>query len=100
MKAEVESLLVNAVRLDPSITSDMLDAVLAILRGERPVHEPDVEDERPLYKRDEIARRFRITKQTVSNWAKYGRLDPVKNRRGQTIGYTRASVGAIIRGER
>lgn len=101
MKPETEDLVVRMLRMDDSIPQDLAEVALRILRGERkdaladdPLNMP------PLLYREEIAAKLRISKQTVSNWAKCGRLDVVKNKRGQTIGYTPESFLAVRRGER
>ncbi len=101
MKSEVENLLLSTARLDPSITSDRLMRAMAILRGEdAPQALPIIDGRSRLYLRSELAHYFRQTKQTISNWARTGRLHAVKDARGQTIGYTPESVGALPRGER
>ena len=102
MKPETEDLVVRMLRMDATIAPDVADVALRILRGERPELDPsdDPLASPPIMLREEIAAKLRISKQTVSNWAKFGRLDVVKNKRGQTIGYTPESFLAIRRGER
>ena len=101
MKPETEDLVVRMLRMDDSVTPELVDEAVRLLRGEHP--SPYADDpfaSPPIMRREEIAAKLRISKQTVSNWAKFGRLDTVKNQRGQTIGYTPESFLAVRRGER
>jgi len=101
MKHDTEDLVIRMLRMDDTIPSDLADEAMRVLRGERPdSSECDPLHSLPLMRREEIAAKMRISKQTVSNWAKVGRLDPVRNARGQTIGYTGESFLAVKRGER
>ena len=100
MKQDTEDLVIRMLRMDDTIPSTLADEALKLLRGERPDASDDPLSALPLMRREEIAAKMRISKQTVSNWAKVGRLDPVRNARGQTIGYTGESFLAVRRGER
>jgi len=103
MKSEIETLVANTLRLDPTVRPEAVETALRVLRGEviLPQDAPATVDSlSDLIKRPALARKFGVSPKTVSNWAKRGRLDSVKNQRGQTIGYTLDSVRAIYRGER
>ena len=103
MKREIETLVANALRLDPTIEPEAADAVMRILKGEKfvPATSRSAADMLPdTIKRPVLARKFGVSTKTISNWAKRGRLHAVKDQRGQSIGYTSDSVLAIYRGER
>lgn len=103
MKAEIEALITNTIRLDETITPEMAATALQALRGISFVRSDDLRDGVKigrLFRRKELAERFRVSGKTISNWAKAGRLDTVKDSRGQSLGYTPESVAAIYRGER
>ena len=104
MKPDTETLLRATLRLDDSVAPEVVEVAIAILRGERTLKDErsvtDEADDPPLMLRSEIAARMRVSMQTVSNWATRGRLDTVKDMRGQTVGYTRESYLQVKRGER
>lgn len=97
MKAEIETLIMNTLRLDETIKPDLIPLALRILRGEPTDASFNVGK---ILIRSELAATFRVSTRTISNWARRGRLQCVKDCRGQTIGYTSESAQAIYRGER
>lgn len=102
MKPEIEALIRNTVRLDETVPAGAVEIAILALKGERLVREADagVQLLPPLCHRPELAAMFRVNVKTISNWARRGRLDCVRDQRGQTIGYTPESALAIRRGER
>lgn len=103
MKPEIEALIRNTVRLDETVPAGAVEIAILALKGERLVREEDAAGAKllpPLCHRPELAAMFRVNVKTISNWARQGRLDCVKDRRGQTLGYTPESALAIRRGER
>ena len=101
MKGEVETLIANALRLDPTIKPEDAEVAMRVLKGESFVPAASVATSNwRVISRAELARRFRVSPKTISNWAKSGRLSRVPNKRGQSLGYTIESAEAIYRGER
>ena len=104
MKPETEDLVIRMLRMDATVAPDLAERALKILRGEIPVPQPAssivLSKIKPIMLRHEVADLCRVSRQTVSNWVKSKRLDVLKNKRGQTIGYTGDSVYAVIINER
>ena len=103
MKPETEDLVIRMLRMDDTVTPDLADRALKILRGEVPAQQRNsliLKYIKPVMLRQEVADLCRVSRQTVSNWASHKRLDVLKNKRGQTVGYTGDSVYAVIINER
>ena len=102
MKPETEDLVIRMLRMDATIAPDLADRALRILRGELPAQVSSIvlSQIKPVMLRHEVADLCRVSRQTVSNWASHNRLDTLKDKRGQTIGYTGDSVYAVIINER
>lgn len=101
MKSEVEALIKTAVAMDPSITPEMTDAALAVLRGESPAKPPsEPEILTPIVTIKETTKLLRVTRVTVNNMLNRKILVRVYGSSAdRAIGISRESVLKAMRGD-
>lgn len=97
MKNQTETVIASICAADDTIKKADMLAALSLLRGEKSgvAESCDV----PLT-REEAAAMLRVSRQTVTAWAKRGVIKrlAIKGRR-KALGYSRRSVMAILNGE-
>ena len=97
MKSQTETVIASICAADETIKKADMLAALSILRGEKSgvVESCDI----PLT-REEAASLLRVSRATVTAWAKRGviRRMAIQGRR-KALGYSRRSVMAILNGE-
>ena len=97
MKNQTETVIASICAADETIKKADMLAALAVLRGEKSggAESCDI----PLT-REEAANLLRVSRATVTAWAKRGviRRMAIKGRR-KALGYSRRSVMAILNGE-
>lgn len=103
MKAATEEFITQAISFDKSISVDVAKAALALLRGEKSaaaVVPAECAVQRDvLLSRAEVAKKLRVSKVTVSQWARKGiiRRMTVPGRK-KAVGYSQNDVFRIING--
>ncbi len=97
MKNQTESVIASICAADETIKKADMLAALAVLRGEKAGVSESCDI--PLT-REEAARMLRVSRATISAWAKRGviRRFAIPGRR-KAVGYSRRSVLAILNGE-
>lgn len=98
MKVSTLSIIQAACADDRTIPARDLDAALAILRGEGCAADEPLDF--PLT-RQEVAKLLRVSRVTVTAWAKAGAIRRVTiPGRKRALGYSRRDVAAILNGTR
>ena len=97
MKTQTESVIAAICAADETIKKADIDAALSLLRGGK--KEIAEECDTPLT-RAEAAAMLRVSRATVTTWAKRGiiRRMEIKGRR-KALGYSRRSVALLLNGE-